>query len=209
MGLDNDSACDERRTRRLSDLDDRESLIALRGFRLVLKKFVSIKSVGAFQTYSPKGDVTLRAFTAIWGPNGVGKSTLCDVLRSFSAGDPAPLLGRRSLGGTSAPEVELLFDAGKRSFRGGSWDTPANPRFHIFDSCYVHENVYVGDFVEHDQKRSLYRVIVGEAGVALAAKVDSLDERLREAAKVLGSSRDAIAGRLPRGLDILIRADIV
>jgi wobble nucleotide-excising tRNase len=168
----------------------------------MLKKFAAIRGVGAFQAYGPKGDVALRPFTAIWGPNSVGKSTLCDVVRSFSTGDPAPILGRRSLSGTAIPEVDLLFDAEMRTFRNGAWDAPADPQIHIFDTSYVHENVYVGDFVDHDQKKSLYRVIVGAEGVALASTVDALDEALRDATKVVSAKREAITAGLSRGVSL-------
>jgi wobble nucleotide-excising tRNase len=168
----------------------------------MLKKIISIKGVGAFASFGASGDVTFRAFTAIWGPNGVGKSTVCDILRSSSTSDPAPVLGRRSLAGTAAPEIELSFESGKRSFRDGAWDSNAQPTIHIFDSCYIHENLYVGDFVEHDQRKSLYRVIVGEQGVALAAAVDDLDARHREATADATSKRDMIRTTLPSGLDV-------
>ena len=168
----------------------------------MLRKVIAIRGVGTFAAYSASGDLTFRSFTAIWGPNGVGKSTLCDILRSFSTGDPAPILGRRSLAGTASPEIDLLFEGGKRSFRKNSWDTASQPQIHIFDSCYVHDNIYIGDYVEHDQRKNLYRVIVGEEGVALAAAVDELDDKHREATKDAGTKRDVIRGQLPVGLDV-------
>ncbi|MEO8380833.1 MAG: AAA family ATPase [Acidobacteriota bacterium] len=168
----------------------------------MLRKIIAVKGVGTFSGYGSKGDVTFRPFTALWGPNGVGKSTICDILRSLGANDAALILGRRSLGSGAEPEVELLFEAGKRIFRDGAWDTPGSPQVHVFDSCYIHENVFVGDYVEHDQKKNLYRVIVGEEGVTLAATVDELDERLREATKNAGAKRDVLKARLPDGMSV-------
>lgn len=168
----------------------------------MLKKLIAIRGIGAFSSYSASGDLTFRRFTAVWGPNAVGKSTLCDIFRSYSTGDAAPVLGRRSLTGSATPEIDILFTAGKHSFRNGTWDVSAQPQFLIYDSCYVHENVHVGDFVEHDQRRNLYRVIVGEEGVALAATVDALDEQHRDAVKDSNAKRDAIRLQLPAGLDV-------
>ena len=84
----------------------------------MLKKIIRVQGIGAFRAYKASGgDLSFRQFTALWGPNAVGKSTLCDVFRSYSTGDAAPILGRRSLTGNAPPEVELLFDEGKRCFR--------------------------------------------------------------------------------------------
>jgi wobble nucleotide-excising tRNase len=168
----------------------------------MLKKIITVKGVGTFTGYGSKGDVSFRPFTALWGPNGVGKSTICDILRSLSANDAALILGRRSLGSGAEPEVELLFEAGKRVFRDGAWDAPGNPQVHVFDSYYIHENVFVGDYVEHDQKKNLYRVIVGEEGVTLAATVDELDDKLRDATKDVGAKRDVLRARLPDGMSV-------
>lgn len=104
----------------------------------MLEKLVSIRGVGAFSAYSASGDLTFRPFTAVWGPNGVGKSTVCDILRSFSTGDPAPVLGRRSLTGSAGPEIDILFSSGKHWFRNGAWNASGQPQFLIYDSCYVH-----------------------------------------------------------------------
>jgi wobble nucleotide-excising tRNase len=168
----------------------------------MLRKIISVKGVGTFEAFGCKGDVTFRPFTAIWGPNGAGKSTICDILRSYGTNDPAVIVGRTSLTGGTGPDVELLFEEGKRVFRSGAWDTSSSPNILVFDSYYIHENVFVGDYVEHDQKKNLYRVIVGDHGVTLARNVDELDARHREATKDAGARRDAIKASLPAGLSV-------
>jgi wobble nucleotide-excising tRNase len=168
----------------------------------MLKKLIAIRGVGAFKAYSASGDVSFRPFTAVWGPNGVGKSTICDILRSCSTGDAAPVLGRRSLTSSAGQEIDLLLSTGKHSFRNGSWEAGARPQFVIYDTCYVHDNVHVGEFVEHDQRRNLYRVIVGEQGVSLAGTVDALDGQHRDAVKEANARREAIRVQLPKGLDL-------
>jgi wobble nucleotide-excising tRNase len=106
------------------------------------------------------------------------------------------------LGIGSDPEVELLFDSDKRCFRNGAWDTASDPQIHIFDAGYIHDNVFVGDFVEHENKKNLYRVIVGEQGVALAAAIDQLDDEHRDATKDAGAKLDGIKAKLPSGLTV-------
>ena len=76
-------------------------------------------------------------------------------------------MGRKTLGVTDAPTVELLLDSGAVNFNGTQWSA-IFPHIVIFDGTFVTENVHSGEFVDVDQKRGLYRVIVGSDGVALA-----------------------------------------
>ena len=66
---------------------------------------------------------------------------------------------------------------GKASFKAGKWDA-TQPAIAIFDTTFIHQNVYAGDHIDHEHKKNLYRVIVGEEGVKLVQKVDTLDAEL-------------------------------
>ena len=87
-----------------------------------LRKVISIKNVGRFLDSGAAGDVTFRRYNLIFAENGRGKTTLCAILRSLSTGDPAFIMGRKTLGVTGQPEVRLLTDSGTVGFSGGSWD---------------------------------------------------------------------------------------
>jgi len=99
--------------------------------------------------------------------------------------------GTRRLEATGAPEVIILTATGQIAFRGAAWSA-ALPDIAIFDSTFVHSNVFAGDYVDHDHRRNLYRVIVGEQGATLSKAVDVLDAQSRDAQKDLTSKKAAL-----------------
>lgn len=165
----------------------------------MIKKFISIKNVGRFENYAVRGNVEFQAFTLVFAENGRGKTTVGDILRSVQSGDGSYILGRRRLGATGAPEVIVLAATGQISFRGTTWSA-ALPDIAIFDSTFVHSNVFAGDYVDHDHRRNLYRVIVGEQGVQLSKAVDALDAQSRDAQKDLTSKKTALERHVPKGI---------
>src|ERR1039457_5405414 len=137
---------------------------------MTLTKFVSIVNVGRFQNYKAAGDVTLKRSTLIFAENGRGKSTLCAILRSLQSSDPAHILGRTTLGSTTDPSIQLLADNRTISFRADAWSETL-PNFAIFDSTLIAENVFSGDALDLEHKRTLLRVIIGKQGVNFAKEV--------------------------------------
>src|SRR5947208_2956720 len=140
----------------------------------MLKKIISIKNVGRFPSYGASGDVELKRYNLVFAENGRGKTTLCAILRSLQSGDPAYVTGRTTLGSTGAAEIQILLQGGNANLNNGVWSATL-PQLAIFDSTFVSENVYSGDAVELDHKRSLYGVIVGKQGADLARRIDELD----------------------------------
>ena len=43
------------------------------------------------------------------------------ILRSLQTGEPAHILGRKTLGAADAPTIELLLDGGQARFDGTAW----------------------------------------------------------------------------------------
>ena len=144
----------------------------------MIQRIISINNVGRFKSCAAAGDVTFRRYTLIFAENGRGKTTLCAILRSLFTNTPAFVIGRATLGSIEPPEIQLLTGNGTVSFRNGAWSA-AFPDIAVFDGTYVSENVFAGDVVHADHRRNLYLVIVGAQGVALAARVNDLDERIR------------------------------
>ena len=167
----------------------------------MLKKIIGIKSVGRFRDCRPKGNIEFRRNNLIFGGNGQGKTTLCAVLRSLAANDPRYLTERQTKGSTDAPEVHLRTDAGQLLFKNGRWDAEY-PTIVIYDSEFVHENIYAGELVGHDHKRKLYRVMVGEKGVELATEIDELDTSGREIAADVSDKKKAVAALVPTGVTL-------
>jgi len=144
----------------------------------VLQRIISIRNVGRFRNCAAIGDVTFRRYTLMFGENARGKTTLCAILRSLFTNTPALILGRATLGSADAPDVQLLMASGNILFRNGAWNA-AYPDIAVFDATYISENVYAGDAVDTEHRRNLYRVIIGAQGVALAARLNELDEQIK------------------------------
>src|SRR5690606_29561859 len=136
--------------------------------------------------------------TFIAGANGYGKTTLCAVLRSLQTGDPAHVLGRKTLGATDAPTIEVLLDGGQARFDGTAWSA-TKPEIAIFDGVFVAENVHSGEVVDIEHKRNLYRVIVGDAGVKLAAQDADLAAESRAKTGEISTASKAVQPHVPVG----------
>jgi wobble nucleotide-excising tRNase len=165
----------------------------------MLQRIISIRNIGRFRNSSASGDVTFRRITLIFAENGRGKTTLCAILRSLSTNAPAIILGRRTLGSVDAPEVQLLIDGARTTFRAGAWSTSL-PDVLIFDGAYISANIFAGDVVDTDNKRNLYRIIIGDAGVALAARVNELDSQIRVKNGEIREVQTRMQAHMPPGM---------
>ena len=165
----------------------------------MLRKIISVKNVGRFRNSVAPGNPELSRHTLIVGANGLGKTTLCAILRSLKTSDPDHILGRQTPGGESPAIVELLFPSGQMCFTGESWST-TYPSIMIFDDTFVAENVHSGQMVEIDHRRNLYRVIIGEQGVRLAEKEATLAQQSRKKTSEITTTAKAIQSHIPAGM---------
>ena len=167
----------------------------------MLKKFIAIKNVGRFRNSGAHGDIEFRKLSLVYSENGRGKTTLCSILRSLQTNDPAFINERKTADATGQPQVDILTEGGKLTFKNGKWSQNF-PKLAIFDSTYVAENVYSGDYIELDHKRRLYQITVGEDGVKLAEKVQKLDGKSREEARKITEKKNTLTKYLPKGITL-------
>jgi wobble nucleotide-excising tRNase len=163
----------------------------------MLEKIVQIKSVGRFRDYGANGDVSFRKLTLIYAENGRGKTTLCAILRSLKNNQPEFIAERKTLAVTVPAFVHLRLNNASNQFTNDAW-TMSYPDVVIFDPVFVNDNVYSGDYVEHEHKKNLYQVIVGSHGVQLAKQIEVLDGQIRDANADLRIKREAISRYAPR-----------
>lgn len=167
----------------------------------MIRKIVAIKNVGRFRNSAAAGNPELAKHTFIVGANGYGKTTICAILRSLKIGDPSQVLGRRTLGVTDAPSIELLLASGLARFDGTTWNS-THPELAIFDGAFVAENVHSGEVVEIDHRRNLYRVIIGEEGVHLATEEARRAAESRDKANEISGIGKAIQLHIPAGMKL-------
>ena len=167
----------------------------------MIRKIVAVANVGRLSNYTGRGNVSFGKLTLIYGENGRGKTTLAAIFRSLCTGSPHHIAERQTLAGSGPPEVSILIEGGLATFSGGAWNRQF-PHIEIFDAAFVHANVYEGDCVDHEHKKNLYRVIVGEEGVTLARAVDDLDGLIRTVTKEIGERGQLLAAEAPPGMDL-------
>jgi wobble nucleotide-excising tRNase len=122
-------------------------------------------------------------------------------LRSLETGDPALIAGRTRVGSKAPAQIELLFDDGTAKFEEGAWSTNV-PEIIVFDGAFIAENVHSGDAVDLEQRRNLYRVIVGREGVGLALEEERLAGESRGKGGEIKTVEKAIQSHVPTTMKI-------
>lgn len=167
----------------------------------MIEKIISIKNIGRFRDCSPRGDVAFRKLTLLFAENGRGKTTMCAILRSLQAGKHEFISERKTLGTIDPASVQIRLGGNNITFSNDVWSTH-HLDIAVFDSVFVHDNVHAGDYVDHEHKKNLYRVIVGSQGVQLARQIEELDGKIRDANTDIRTKKDAASRTLPNGTDL-------
>lgn len=154
----------------------------------MLKHIQDIKAIGPFLDDHP-ANVQFEPLTFIYGENCYGKTTLCDIFRSLDENSPEYLTIRESVPnpdghrqhvqlGLVAPgasaETPFIFD-------GNAWNPtlPAGTRLLVFDTDFIHRNVFTGQVIERRNRENLTNFILGDAGRVKAERIGQLTSHLR------------------------------
>ena len=167
----------------------------------MLRRIIAIKNVGRFRNSATTPAHTLAKYVVVFAGNGYGKTTLCTIARSVQSGDAAPVIGRQTLGTIEGPDVDLLFADGNRRLKNGEWSSTFS-KISVFDATFVSENVHSGDIVDIANKRNLYRVIIGRAGVDLAEQEKALTEDGRTTQADLTAAEKALRQVCPEEISL-------
>ena len=167
----------------------------------MLKKIISIRNVGRFVSSALPGTPSCAKYTQIFGANGYGKTTICAIVRSLDTNDPALIAGRARIGSKTPPEIELLLDDKVVRFANAAWSSSV-PEVLVFDGTFIADNVHSGDVVDLQQKRNLYRVIVGKEGVDLALEEERLAGESRDKGSGIRSAEKALQTHVPGDMNL-------
>ena len=138
----------------------------------MLERIAEIKGIGLLHDANGKS-FTCEKATFIYSDNGRGKSTLASVLRSVSSNASALILHRKTIDGTSEPQVTLQFGSGhKVTFNGAVW-SEQRPDVLVFDSDFIEQNVHSGGAVTTGQRKNLLDFALGDAAVNARKNVET------------------------------------
>ena len=146
----------------------------------MLEKIISIKNIGRFQNCNSAKVALFDRLNLVFASNGRGKTTFCALLYSLKSGDKTYITERKTLGQEEHPSVSFLVNGSNAKFDHDGWNH-TNPNIEIYDSEFIHKNIYAGDSINHDHKKSLHGIIIGQEGVKLQNKYNDLDDQIKTA----------------------------
>lgn len=142
----------------------------------MISKIDRITGVGRYSDYRNQSDTRFSRYTIVFGQNTSGKSTLTDIFWSWKTGKPHYIQGRKTFGYNGIPQVDLQTDNGDiHAFPSEEWEK-GNPSVEIFDTQFIHENIFEGNAITYDHQRNLHTVIIGVQGSTLAREIASIQE---------------------------------
>jgi len=162
----------------------------------MLKRIQEIKSIGCFYHDQPAA-IQFEPLTFIFGENCYGKSTLCDVFRRLSDNNPEYITDRKTVpdpqNQNQAIRLNLSWGDGNGEspfvFNQNGWNPalPEEAQIYVFDTDFIHRNVFTGLTIERKNQENITQFVMGEAGVRNAKDIEDAKIELRKLKK---DSRD-------------------
>ncbi|MCL5422512.1 MAG: AAA family ATPase [Nitrospirae bacterium] len=168
----------------------------------MISKIKRIKNIGKFYDYASKGDgLDWKKKTFLFAPNAYGKSTLVNVLRSLRDGNAKIISSRKTVNASGNAEAVIIAGGENHVFGGAKWDKSL-PAVKIFDTSYIHDNILARD-IEHEHKKNMHRIIIGEQGVKLAQELSAIKSKEKEKNKHIedGLKKQFKAGEFTQTLE--------
>lgn len=130
-----------------------------------IDKIVQIRNVGKFGSVSLDNQPPLGRFAVVFAENGKGKTTISEIFRSLSTGNPDHVTNRKRLQSSDAdvPHVALEVSGEPVVFDGDRWSKTISG-IHIFDDIFVAENVCSGIEVDPTHRKNMHEIIIGKKG---------------------------------------------
>jgi len=157
----------------------------------MIKSIQCVKQVGAFSNFPDGGRYRFNKLTFIFGLNSYGKSTICDIFKSLATNNPSIIQHRRTIPPTTTPQsirisVEDYDKERPLEFKNNSWENNKIAEYiEVFDTNFIHENVFTGLTIERKNKESLTDFILGAESVKIAEQIASLKKKIADGKKEL------------------------
>lgn len=118
---------------------------------------------------------------------------------SFKTGQCEYIQERRTIGSTEDPYIKIRSDDETQEFQRNNWSNPS-PNIEIFDSVFINDNIYTGNYIDLEHKKNLYRIIIGEQGVKFAKKIENLDIEIRKVSATIRHKKEIISKIIPQNI---------
>lgn len=175
---------------------------------MILKRIRNINNTGQFfktTMNSPAMDKDFTKVSLIYGPNGFGKSTLSEIIRSLKENDGTIITSKRSIPEKGDPYIKFSF---AQDFNGKGGETPIEysgtkwsatvDNLEIFDCKFISENIYSDFEITHEHKKKISALILGDAGVSIAKEIEEIQKNINEVRKEQSDLLGKIALCLPK-----------
>lgn len=160
----------------------------------MLRRFQQICGIGCYSACRP-ARIQFENMSLIYGENCYGKSTLCDIIRSFADNEPTYITERRSVPavneGRQQVQLNLALPGEQQettfTFSQGSWQSPLPDTLHleVFDTEFIHRNLFTGLTIQRENHENITRFVFGDIGVRTAEIISSHNSELRAIKKQL------------------------
>lgn len=146
----------------------------------MIKRIKLIANVGTFHSLNLAKE-TLDKFVVFFGRNGSGKSTISDIFRSLAEDNKQIITNRKTIAIMNRKleqKIDLSFiepNSGKevQTIFNTSWTSSIKDyKIYVFDSQFVHENVFTGIEIQRDNKKNLTNLFLGVENVKLAKTIE-------------------------------------
>jgi wobble nucleotide-excising tRNase len=164
----------------------------------MITKITQIEKLSRFKAFSSShSSLELGPANLLYAPNGHGKSTISDIVRSFLTNDPAIIVKRTSKVYPGTPVVHLTHSTPLVHSHFNTAQTWTNALTDenclVFDKAFIQQNVHTTT-VEHDHKKKMYTLLVGSGAITAKAEVSRKRQILTDLQRV----KNDIAGQFNR-----------
>lgn len=172
----------------------------------MITKITQIENLSRFKSFSSShSSLELSSANLLYAPNGRGKSTISDIVRSFLTNDTSIITQRASRVYPGTPAVHITHSSPLKHSHFGSAQTWSNLLTDtdclVFDKAFIQQNVYAAT-VEHDHKKKMYTLLVGSGAIAAKSEVSKKRQILTSVQKTKSDIAGQFARLGTRGLNI-------
>jgi len=159
----------------------------------MLIRINQIQSIGCFKN-TRAANLQFEQLTFIYGDNSFGKSTLCDIFQSLTENQSSYLLKRRSIPNPNNEPQRVNFSFRLLNtttetpiiFSNGNWNpTIGDLKIYVFDTDFIHRNVFTGLTIERKNQENITQFVLGEDSVETARQIAANNSNLRAINKEL------------------------